>query len=359
MSKFGNIGRPVLLYEAYMDWRDDLLAKGEAGDGMDLAEAKTKADFASFLYGPVQQSVYNGYTKVSPQYRKYGKIENVNDFRARRIRGLNGISGIGYVGDSGEYAEMDRTERPNAELVIDTYGGVYGITRQAIINDDSGSLLKDNPSEMGYAAAVFVTETIIAYIESNPTAPDGTATFDASRNNAVTTALSEDSLATAISTMENQLDDDGRQIVVRPRTLAVKNVRLELIANRIIRSQDTGAQQTYTGAAGVGSSVFDKGTDNMLAGILPADAVVRDPYWSDANDWYLFADPSDVQGFCIGFLNGKETPSVFLKDTEARTAMGSGSDPYTWELDSVDFKVRLDFGVTIADPRAVYRSVVA
>lgn len=357
MSRFGNIGRPVMLYEAYTDYRDDLMSKAEAGE-IELAEAKTKADFPSFLYGPVAQSVYNGYTRVQPQYRRYGRIENVSDFRSRRIRGVNGVTGIGYVGDSGEYPEMNRNERDSAELIIDTYGGVYSITRQAIINDDSGALLRDNPSEMGYSAAVFVTETIIAFIESNPTAPDGTAVFHSSHNNTVTTALSEDSLATAISTMENQTDDDGRHIVVRPRTLAVKNVRLELIANRIIRSQQTGTQATYTGAAGAGSAIFDKGDMNPLVGILPNDAVVRDPYWSDANDWYVFADPADVPAFAVGFLNGREEPSVFLKNPEARANAG-GDDPYTWELDSVDFKVRLDFGVAVVDHRAAYRSVVA
>jgi hypothetical protein len=353
MSKFGTIGRPVLLYEAYMDYRDDLLSKAEAGE-IDLAEAKTKADFPSFLYGPVSTSVYNGYTRVEPQYRRYGRIETVNDFRARRIRGLNGVTGIGYVGDGGEYPEMNRNERDNAELIIDTYGGVYSITRQAIVNDDSGALLRDNPAEMGYSAAVFVTETIIAYIESNPTAPDGTASFHSSRGNTATAALSETSLADAISHMESQTDDDGRRIVVRPRTLAVKNVKLELVANRIIRSQQTG-----TTVNDPTSAAFDKGNMNPLVGILPNDAVVRDPYWSDANDWYLFADPSDVPGFAVGFLNGREEPSVFLKNPEARAAAGSGDDPYTWELDSVDFKVRLDFGVAVVDPRAVYRSVVA
>lgn len=353
MSKFGDIGRPVLLYEAFMDYREDLDRQVEAGT-IDLAEAKTKADFPSFLYGPISTSVWKGYTKVDPQYRRYGRIESVNDFRTRRIKGLNGVTGIAHVGDSGEYAEMNRTERENAELMIDTYGGVYGVTRQAIINDDSGSLLKDNPMEMGYAAATFVTETIIAFIESNPTAPDGTATFHATRSNTVTSALSEASLATAISTMENQIDLDGRRIVVKPRTLAVKNVLLELIANRIIRSQSTGATANDTSSA-----TFDKGTNNPLVGILPNDAVVRDPYWSDANDWYMFADPNDVPGFAVGFLNGKEEPSVFLKNPEARAATGSGTDPYTWELDSVDFKVRMDFGVAAVDPRAVYRSVVA
>ena len=353
MNKFGDIGRPVLLYEAFIDYRDTLLGKAERGE-MDLAEAVSKADFPSFLYGPVDTSVYNGYTRVDPQYRRYGRVESLNDFRSRRIKGLNGLSGIGYVGDHGDYPEMNRTERKNAELIIDTYGGTYGITRQAIINDNSGELLKDNPSDMGYAAAIFVTETIIAYIESNPTAPDGVATFHASRNNTVTTALSEQSLATAISTMEAQLDEDGRHIVVRPRTLAVKNVLLELAANRIINSQETGTTINDTA-----TTAFDKGTKNPLQGILPSDAVVRDPYWSDANDWYLFADPKDVPGFAVGFLNGKEQPSVFLKNPEAKAAMGSGTDPYSWDIDSVDFKIRLDFGVAVVDPRAVYRSVVA
>lgn len=358
MGRFGDIGRPVLMYEAFKDYRDELYARADDGE-LTLEEAHSKADFPSFLYGPISTSLYKGYTRVKPQYRRYGRVEPVQDFRARRIRGLWGVTGIGYVGDQGEYPEMRRTERVPASLLIDTYGGVYNVTRQAIINDDSGALLRDNPEEMGYSAAVFVTEAIIAFIESNPTAPDGVAVYHASRNNTVTDALSEDALASAISTMENQVDDDGRRIVVRPRTLAVKNVRLELIANRIIRSQQTGSTSTVAMAAGAGTGVFDKGTDNPLAGILPNDAVVRDPYWSDANDWYIFADPQDIPAFAIGFLNGREEPSVFLKNPEARNATGGGTDPYTWEVDSVDFKVRLDFGSGVVDPRATYRGTPA
>lgn len=347
MGRYGDYGRPVLLFEAYSDWRD-------------LQEAASKADFPEFLYGPVKTSLYNGYTRVQPMYRKYGRIENATDFRARRIKGLWGLSGIGYVGDHGHYPEMRRTERPSASLIIDTYGGVYSITRQAIINDESNDLLNRNPQDMGYAAGVFVTETIIAFIESNPTAPDGNPVYHSSRQNTVTDLLSEDSLATAISVMENQKDADGRHIVIRPEVLAVKNVRMELIANRIINSQLTGTEATYSGAAGAGTNVMDKGTDNPLAGILPANGVVRDPYWSDSNNWYLFANPNDVPAFAVGFLNGREEPQVFLKNPEARAALGGGGqDPYTWELDSVDFKVRLDFGVGVVDPAGTYRGTPA
>lgn len=353
MPQYGDYGRPLMLFEAYTSWREERLASATQ-----LQEAATKADFPEFLFGPVSTSVYQGYTKVNPQYRRYARIENAKDFRERRIKGLWGLTGIGYVGDHGEYPEMQRKERPSATLIVDTYGGVYAITRQAIINDESGDLLSKNPEDMGYAGATFVTEAVIAFIEGNPTAPDGNPTFSTERGNQITLALSEDSLATAISTFENQRDGDGRRIVVKPQVLAVQNVRMGLIANRILRSQQVGTNIAYTGDAGAGSNVFDKGTDNPVAGILPADAVVQDTYWNDANDWYMFADPATVPAFAVGFLGGREEPQVFKKNPEVAATL-DGPDPYTWEIDSVDFKVRLDFGVGIVDPAGTFRSVVA
>jgi hypothetical protein len=337
----------VRLLEAYKEWRD-----------LRVEEADSKADFPSFLMGPVTQSLWHGYSRAQSQYRRYTRVENVSDFRERRLRGLNGLSGIGYVGDHGEYPGMRRTERPPAVLVIDTYGGVYGITRQAIRNDDTNELLNRNPADMGYAAGLFVLETIVALIESNPTAPDGSPFFGAGRGNDVVTALSEDSMAVAIGAMEDQLDDDNRRIHVTPAALVVKNARMQLIANRILNSQFTGANINYTGAAGVGTDVFDKGTINPLAGILPNDGVIRDPFFSDSNNWYMFASPGDIPAFAVGFLDGREEPFVGLKDPMVRAALGAGTDPYTYELDSVDFKVRFDFGVAPVDPRGAYRSVV-
>jgi hypothetical protein len=159
--------------------------------------------------------------------------------------------------------------------------------------------------------------------------------------------------------MEQGTDNDGNQIVVTPRSLVVQNVRMELIANRIINSQYTGTTLSYTSpAAGTGTKIFDKGNDNPLQGILPSDAVIRDPYLHDANDWYLFADPGTTPAFAIGFLNGREEPQVFLKNPEAKSTMG-GDDPYTWEWDSVDYKVRMDFGVGVVDPKGAYRATPA
>jgi hypothetical protein len=346
---YGDWGGPIGLFEAWEEFNE-------------LAEADSKADFPAWLWGPVRRSVWQGYTRIEPQWRRYARVEDMPDFRPRLIYGLNALSGFGYVGDHGEYPGMRRTERPGPALVIDTYGGVYAITRQAIINDDSGELLNRNPSEMGYAAGVFVANALVTLIESNPTAYDtpanGGTFFNTTRGNSSTAALSEDALADAITFMESQFDDSGYRIMVRAATLVVKSARMEMIARRIINSTVTGTNVTWTGAAGIGSAIMDKGVLNPLQGILSGDGIVREAFLNDLNDWYLFATPTDVPAFTIGFLNGNEQPFVGLKDPAVRNALGPGMDPYTFEIDSIDFKVRHDFGVAAIDPRGAWKGVV-
>lgn len=348
--RYGHYGKPIRLLEAYIDWRDERL----------LQEADSKADFAEFLWGPIRKSMYRGYQRVQAQYRRYAMIEAATDFRETRIVGLNSLQGVGYVGDHGEYPEMRRTDRPPASVVVDTYGGVYAITRQLIRNDDSNQLLSRVPEDMGRAMARFVTEALIALIESNPLAPDGAAFFSLARGNYATTALSEDSLATAISAMEQQEDDDGFPIVVTPRTLLVQSPRMQLIANRIINSQLTGATIEQTGWPSTATTErMDKGTLNPLNGILPNDGVVREPFLTDPNDWYLFADPNDIPAFVLAFLDGQEAPFVGLKNPVVRNALGPGEDPYEFDIDTIDFKCRLDFGAAPIDPRGAYYAEVA
>lgn len=357
---YGGYGKPIRLLEAYIDWRDERLEAIEAGT---LLEADSRADFVEFLWGPIRKSMYRGYTRINAQYRRYAMIEAATDFRETRIVGLNSLSGVGYVGDHGEYPEMRRTDRPPASVVVDTYGGNYKITRQLIRNDDSNQLLGRVPEDMGRSMGRFVTEALIALVVSNPNAPDGNPMFSAGRGNFGTAALSEDSLATALAGMEQQLDDDGYPIVVTAQTLLVQNVKMQLIANRIIRSQETGASVNYASTTDwpttASTGKMDKGTYNPLSGILPSDGVVREPYLSDANDWYLFADPNDVPAFVLAFLDGQEAPFVGVKNPVVRNALGPGEDPYEFDIDTIDFKCRLDFGAAPVDPRGAYWAQVA
>jgi phage major head subunit gpT-like protein len=356
MDRYGQFGKRLRVFDAYRSWVDTIDRQIQEGR---LQEAETKTDFAQFLLGPIRKSVYKGYSKVEPQYRRYAAIETAEDFKEHRIVGLNSLQGIGYVGDDGDYPEMGRTERPPARIVVDTYGGNHKITRQAVRNDNMGELVRRIPEDMGRAMSRFVAETIVALIESNPDAPDGDPMYHVNHGNVATAALSEDSLATEISAMEDQEDDDGNPIVVTPDRLIIRNVRMQLIANRILNSQQTAANVAYTGAAGAGGQIMDKGLNNPMSGVLPADGIVRDPFFSDDTDWYLFADPSEIPAFALAFLDGQEQPFVGLKNPEVRNALGAGEDEYEFDVDNLAYKVRHDFGAAPVDPRGTRRSVVA
>lgn len=363
-SRYGHWGRPLRIFEAFSAWSSDpdVIAA--------LQEAETRADFAEFLMGPIRTSMLRGYQYAAPQWDRYMGIESAVDFREHRSKGLSGMSGIHHVGELGEYKDMRRARRPVASYAVDTYGATYAISRHLIINDDMRQIMSTTPDEMGKAMGRFVTRTAVALIEANPTAPDGKPVYsEGERGNETTEPLSEDALAAMFSAMENQLDDNGDQITLTPRVLAVKTLVLQLIAKRIVRSQETGTTINYSagaspghsGVPGLGTERFDKGTSNPLAGLLDEnEGVLRDPYFSDSNDYYLFADPGENPAFIMAFLNGNRDPFLGMKDPQVRSALpGGGDDPYTFEMDTIDFKIRHDFGAAVVEPRATARGRVA
>lgn len=354
-SRYGRWGRPLRIFTMFNDWSADPEVQ-EA-----LQEAETRADFSDFLAGAIRTATLRGYQYASPQWDRYMGVESAQDFREHRAKGLSGMSGIHHVGEIGEYKDMRRARRPVPTYAVDTYGATYSISRHLIINDDVRQIMSTTPEEMGKAMGRFVTRTAVALIESNPNAADGAAVYNVTRGNETTDALSEDSLANLFTWMENQLDENGDEILFTPNVLAVKTLKLQLIAKRILRSQQTGTSVNYTGGGvGVGTSSFDKGTDNPLFNMLPDQGVIRDPYFQDANDYYLFADPGQAPAFIMAFLNGERDPYIGMKNPETRSALpGAGDDPYTYEMDTIDYKIRHDFGAAVVDPKGTARGRVA
>lgn len=339
-------------------WRDVLLEAEQSTrltESERLIEAETKIDFADWLHGYVAASFYQAYEENQSQWRSYAGVKQVRDFKEHRIKGRNRLTGFGYIGDHGHYPGMRRTFRPEASLLIDTYGAEHEITRQAIINQETEEFLNQDPEDMGSQAADYLARAIIALIVSNPNAPDGAPMYSSGRGNQVTAELSEASLLTAWSRMQDMRDDDDRPIRVTPRHIIVKNKTMGAIVDRIINSQTTGATANDTA-----SSVMDKGTRNPLAySGIPADFTVEEPYMPDANDWYLMADPGRQAAFLVGLLRGQEDPFIGREEGTVRSVSGGVLDPYQRRVDKIAWKVRWDIGVSAIEPRFTARGVVA
>jgi len=357
----GRWGGPVELFDIYEAWRDEKLACQESGfdpaTGAALLEASpdSKADFASFLWEPVQHNFYSAYEMVASQWSKYVGITDVSSFDEVRIKGINGLTGIGYVGELGEYPGARRSFRPEAALVVDTYGTTYAMTRKLLRSQGADKLVQRNPQDLGVEASQFVTQLIVSMIVANPNAPDGVAMYHASRGNTVVAVLSEDAVVDAAVWLRTRRDPDNRPIVVSLRTAVVQNDRQALRLRQIVNSQLVGHTQNDPL-----DTKFTRGTMNPIAdaGIIPSDGIIIDQFFPDANDVYFFADPDRLPAFTAGFLDGKREPMIGMADATVMhlsNSNGNGHDPYSFEADTIDYKVRLDVGVSAVDPLGTYR----
>jgi hypothetical protein len=379
-TDFGIWGGHVELFEHYYGWRDyrqaciengvnprtgqpfeaQLLEALNTGNTALLeASPDTKADFATFLWEPIQANFYQGYDYVQAQWEKYLGIESVNTFDEVRIKGINGLSGIGYVGDLGQYPGLRRTFRPEAAIVVDIYGGIYAMSRKLLRSQGVEKITQRNPDDMGQAMADFVTQMFVALVVANPTAPDGTAMYHSSRGNTTTADISEDSIVDAAVWLRTRKDPDGRPIRSNIRSAVVQNDRPALRIRQAVNSQLTGIVDND-----IPTTQMGRGTSNPLASsdLLPADGIVIDPWFPDANDVYYFGDPNRNPAFVAAFLDGQRRPLIGMEDATVMhlsISNGSGHDPYSYLRDTIDYKTRHDVGVTAVEPLSTYRQVPA
>lgn len=365
----GRWGGPIETFDIYEEWRDQRLAAIESGVNprtgeqiLDLrvfeASPDSKADFATFMWEPVQANFYQGYTYVESQYRRYVGIESVNSFDEVRIKGINGLTGIGYVGELGEYPGLRRSFRPEAAVVVDTYGATYAMTRKLLRSQGIDRIVQRNPADLGQAMADFITRLIIAMITANPNAPDGQPMYSADRGNLVVDDVTEDTVTDAAVWLRTRRDPDNRPIRANIRSAVVQNDRVALKLRQILNSQMVqylGVSTTATPADAMG-----RGNANPIAGsdLIPADGVVIDPWLPDANDVLFFADPAQLPAFIVAYLDGQEQPMLGMADATVMhmaNSSGSGHDPYTFHGDSIDYKVRHDVGVTAVEPLGTYQ----
>jgi hypothetical protein len=221
-------------------WRRVIEAAGSSSrltEAERLVEAETKIDFANWLHGYVATAFYAAYERAESQWRLYAGVKELRDFKELRIKGRNRLQGFGYIGDHAHMPGMRRSYRPEASLFLDTYGAMHELTRQAIINQETDEILRDDPQDMGTAAAEYLANAIVALMTSNPTAPDGDPFYSLARGNLTTAEVSAASLMAAWTAFQTRKDETGLPIRITPRRLIVQNRTIGAIALRTTRSR--------------------------------------------------------------------------------------------------------------------------
>lgn len=298
------------------------------GDNMELARQaiNSTSTFPAIMANLANKSVMVGFNEAETTYQIWAGKGSNRDFKEAARVALSEAGNLELVPEGGQF-QQDFLGEASARTKVATYGKLFSLTRQAIINDDLG-LFSKIATKYGSAAKRLVNKMVYAQLTGNVKMQDGVALFDNKHGNVAGTgeALSVKAIAKAITAMRRQKGITGDATLnITPKYLVVPP-ELEMAAYQIVNS--TAAVD------GVNSGVVNPYKGRF---VVVADAELTDP---DA--WYLVADASQHDTIEVTYLNGVETPRL-------ETRQG-------FDVDGIEYKVAFDCGVSALDFRGVFKN---
>nr|DAF08427.1 MAG TPA: major capsid protein [Caudoviricetes sp.] len=298
------------------------------GDNLELAREaiNSTSTFPAIMSNLANKSVMNGFNEAETTYQLWAGKGSNRDFKEATRVALSEAGDLELVPEGSQFKSMTFGET-SARTKVATYGKLFSLTRQAIINDDLG-MFSAIATRFGSAAKRLVNKMVYAQLTGNVEMEDGVTLFHSKHGNVATTgeALSVKAIAKAVTAMRRQKGIQGTATLnIAPKYLIVPP-ELEMIAYQLMNST--------ADVAGVNSGVVNpyKGRFTVIA-----DAEITDP---DA--WYLVADATQHDTIETTFLNGVEAPRL-------ETRQG-------FDVDGIEYKVALDVGVRALDFRGLYKN---
>ena len=298
------------------------------GDNMELARAaiNSTSTFPAIMSNLANKSVMVGFNEAETTYQVWAGKGSNRDFKEAARVALSEAGTLELVPEGGQF-KQDSFGEASARTKVATYGKLFSLTRQAIINDDLG-LFSKIATKYGSAAKRLVNKMVYAQLTGNVKMQDNVALFDTKHGNVAGTgeALSVKAIAKAITAMRRQKGITGEATLnITPKYLVVPP-ELEMTAYQIVNS--TAAVD------GVNSGVANPYKGRFI--------VVSDAELTDPDAWYLVADATQHDTIEVTYLNGVETPRL-------ETRQG-------FDVDGIEYKVAFDCGVSALDFRGVFKN---
>lgn len=289
-----------------------------------LALTHSTSDFGNILLDVANKALLQGREEAEETFQRWTKKGQLSDFKTAHRVGMGGFPSLRQVREGAEYKYVTTGDKGET-IALATYGEIFSITRQAIINDDLNQLT-DVPMKMGRAAKGTIGDLVYAVLTKNPKLSDGKALFHADHKNLSSGAISVSSLDDARKLMRLQKEGE-RSLNIRPAFMLVP-VGLETLANQTIKS------------ASVKGADINAGIINPIQNFAEviAEARLDD---ADAKAWYLAA-AQGTDTIEVAYLNGVDTP--YIDQQEGFTT------------DGIATKVRIDAGVAPLDYRGMTKS---
>ena len=295
-----------------------------------LERAFTTSDFPLALQDAASKSLLTGYDLAPSTHTIVTRQTLVPDFKVVFKVAASASPDLKLVNEDGEYTYSGVTE-VGASAQLATYGRVQVVSRQTLINDDLGEVLRALQSG-GTAIARLQSDIVWGRITSNVVMPDGDALFHANHNNiSVAAALTVASLGDMKRLMRLQQAPklnaaDVIYLDLQPFVLVVPP-SLETTAEQLLNSIDDPANANNT------FNPFAHKLRLIVEPRLETDSTTR---------YYLMTDPDRFTWFDRVGLEGE--PNGFLAQQDG------------WSIDGTEFKVRNDFAAVVNDFRGAVKN---
>ncbi|ASU16480.1 ClpP-like prohead protease/major capsid protein fusion protein [Actinobacillus pleuropneumoniae] len=287
-----------------------------------LAFTHSSSDFGQILIDVAHKSLLKGWEVSNENYEQFTSRGILTDFRPAKRVGLGEFGYLPTVGEGEEYTYGTLGDE-GASIALATYGQLFSITRQAIINDDM-HLLTTIPQKMGQAARATIAKLVFALITGNATAQDGKKLFDASHKNSLTGAkLDVEHIDKAVQLMNGFVNSRGEPLAIEPEFMLLPT------------SLHTKAKQIL-GSSSVEGADINSGIINPIRDIV---SPIKSPRLqiADAKSWYLI----NKEAIEVSYLDGVDSPYI--------------EQQQGFSVDGVTTKVRIDAGVNVIDYRGIVK----
>lgn len=252
-----------------------------------------------------------------------------NDFRGRNIVKRGELPMLEKVNESGEFRRGSVVDDKQG-YKVETFGKVFGMTRQLLVNDDLG-VLADIASGWGLASLEFENQQLVDTLTLNtgggPKLSDNKNLFHADHGNLAASggAISDTTLSAGRLALRSQKGLSGQvPINAQPKYLLVP-AALETAAEKWL------APLVPAQASNVNPFSGENRMELVVDPRLDAKSITR---------WYIFADPVLLPVVEFAYLAGFEGLQV-----ETRNG---------FDVDGVEIKARLDFGAGAVDHRGAF-----
>lgn len=289
-----------------------------------MAFTHTSSDFGNILMDVAHKAALLGWDEAEETFDRWTRKGTLTDFKVSNRVGLNSLAALREVRDGAEYKYITVGDK-GEQIALATYGELFSLTRQTIINDDLDMLTRI-PAAMGGAARATVGDLVYAVLTSNGKLSDGKPLFSADHNNLVSAAMDIDGLDTARTAMRLQKSGE-RALNIRP-AYVLTPVALESRANQLIKS------------ASVPGADANSGINNPIQNFAEVIAEPRLDMNSKKEFYLTAAQGRDT--IEVAYLDGVDAPYIEQQNG--------------FTIDGAAFKVRIDAGVAALDYRGLVKS---